>query len=36
MIVSSPRATYLSHEMAVNVNTDAEIDRMAMKLEILQ
>lgn len=28
--------TYLSHEMAVNVNTEAEIDRMAMKFEILQ
>lgn len=29
-------ATYLSHEIAVSVNTDAEIDSMAMKFEILQ
>lgn len=28
--------TYLSHEIAVSVNTEAEMDKMAMKFEILQ
>lgn len=31
-----PITTYLSHEIAVSVNTEAEIDKMAMKFEILQ
>ena len=35
LIVCS-KLTYLSHDMAVKVNTEAEMDRMAMKFEILQ
>lgn len=30
------RFAYLSHEIAVRVKTEADIDRMAMKFEILQ
>lgn len=30
------KPTYLSHDMAVKVNTEAEMDKMAMKFEILQ
>lgn len=35
-VTISRAETYLSQEIAVSVNTEADMDKMAMKFEILQ